>query len=604
MLMMELRQCFGEFGLTRNAQDRILALFRARGYPDLPVSSKTLMGTCRSVAHLLKKCTNGKLHYFGIAEGVRQTVTNEYLSRCSVINLDFAFDGLSPYGSVKTKVWPILCRLSATDFSHESSPFVVCVFSGTDNPEPSEFLEDFVSEAKVLQSSGLKINGIRYEVHIQKFVADYPARCRMKCVNGEGPASLVQCERCTIIGKNVDNITHFSSTEVRMSNPTLRTDLTFRQRAQPEYHTHHKKGPRPDSPFLALDLHMLYAFPIDPMHLLYLGIMRRYWEYLISVKKGKYHLTPAKTEEISEFMNNELRHQFPSDFSRRLRGLAEYKSYKATEWRRFLLYDGMLVLRKFLPRPCYKNFLLLSCAVRILSAVDLFQQEGLRSDANVMLQAFVADSQVKFGKNFLTIKMHSLVHLAKDAEMHGVLDSFSAFPFESYLGRINAAMRGHGRCIEQIVGRIREGYLLQPVPVRMRSTERPQPVLSEEVTSGDTQDKREYLQMRLPDVEISAGKMRDSIVMTQSGEVLRVSAIIHDTVQGKIYIVGYKFKHSGDFFRTPIRSSAIGIRKVWGYDSSTERQWHIEEIRCKCVLLQYNSEPKEWLCLPFLQQHC
>lgn len=39
---------------------------------------------------------------------------------------------------------------------------------------------------------------------------------------------------------------------------------------------------------------------------------------------------------------------------------------------------------------------------------------------------------------------------------HGPLDNFSAFPFESFLQRINRTIRANGKCLEQIVRRMAE----------------------------------------------------------------------------------------------------------------------------------------------------
>ncbi|KAK3926545.1 LOW QUALITY PROTEIN: Protein VAC14-like protein [Frankliniella fusca] len=592
-LVTDLRKCFGDHGITQSAQNDILALFRARGFPDLP-QSRVIMNTTRGVSHLIQSCSNGHMYYFGIAQGVRRTVTSEYLAKCTKINLDFFTDGLSPYKSVKSKVWPILCRLSATSFSYESVPFLVSVFGGKTDPIPQEFLKDFVCEAKDLETNGMKINGIRYEVYIKKFIADQPARAKLKCVNGEGPSSLVQCERCTIIGKHSDRITHFSGTEVRVSQPTLRTDKTFRQRLQPAYHKIN------DSPLLALNIDMVFSFPLDPMHILYIGVVKRYWDYLVEVKGAIYHITKKNNNrDISIY---ELKHQLPTDFSRSVRGLDCYKLFKATEWRRFLLYDGILVFKKFMPRGCYKNFLLLSCAVRILSTPECLNDRRLMLDAQRLLEIFVLDCEKKFGKNFLSIKMHCLTHIVKDVENHGPLDSFSAFPFESYLSRINKCMRAHGRCVEQIVARVREGFLLQPVPVVLRSLSRPQPALSCEVTTSASQNKREYLKAVLPSMVICAARFRDSIFKTFNGDVLRVTSIQYDSDLDEVFVVGFKFLHSGDFFHTPLRSRVVGVEKVSMVDSS-ETQCRIQDIKCKCVLMTYKSRPKEWLCITMVHDN-
>jgi len=52
--------------------------------------------------------------------------------------------------------------------------------------------------------------------------------------------------------------------------------------------------------------------------------------------------------------------------------------------------------------------------------------------------------------------VHSLSHLADDAAIHGALDKFSSFPFETYLGRIKKLVRSSNKPLAQIVRRISE----------------------------------------------------------------------------------------------------------------------------------------------------
>ncbi|KAE8738255.1 hypothetical protein FOCC_FOCC016271 [Frankliniella occidentalis] len=566
-LAKRLKECFGENGLTVKAQTEIINIFREYGFPNLPCS-RVITGSC-TVAHLIEKCgDNGQMYYFGIADGVRATVTADYLSKCRSVNLDFFVDGLSPYKSSPLQLWPILCRLSATKFSFESVPFIVAVYSGTGSPLVSDLLKSFVEEARKLESNGMEINDMRYEVVIEKFIADYPARCLLKCVNGKGARSLVQCERCTARGKTLDYITHVSSTEVRGAE--LRTDASFRAKQQEEYH-------QGDSPLLTLAIDMLYSFPIDAMHLLYLGVARRFIEFM-SIKKrcARYHINKGGMEEIHAYMEREFRKCFPCEFARRVKGLEAFRSYKATEWRRFVLYDGILVSKKFFPPGAYKLFLLLSCAVRILSSHELFTEENLRHDAHKLLMLFVGDAQEKFGKNFLVIKVHSLTHLVADCEKHGLLDSFSAFPFESYLCKINASMRRHGKCIEQIVARYMEGHLLQPVPVTMRIVDEPKPSLSSEMKCVG--NVRHYQKAVFRNMHVRVNRQGDSFVKTCNNEVLKVTAFTHDGDSDEICVVGRKFKYYEDFFRKPIRSSVVGIQQYqqecWGKvkNSTVERK--------------------------------
>jgi len=63
----------------------------------------------------------------------------------------------------------------------------------------------------------------------------------------------------------------------------------------------------------------------------------------------------------------------PQDFNRKPRNFNELHYYKATEFRRLLLYDGIVVLKDHLNENIYKHFLLLHCAIFILSSPSLVQ---------------------------------------------------------------------------------------------------------------------------------------------------------------------------------------------------------------------------------------
>lgn len=600
-----LKRCFGEYGIQAKARNTILRLLKDHGHPHLPATGFTLMGSMKSVKMFIQDVEGGEMFYSGLEKGLRETVTPEYLSKCKAIGLDMFWDGLSPYTSVKYKVWPLLCRLSATRYSKESAPFIVAIFGGKRDPLPRVFLKDFIKEAKCLEKDGLILNGVRYEVTFQKFIADYPARCRMKCVNGEGSQSRVQCERCTVIGKKRSvGGTSWTASDIRRSKPTLRTDKTFRERHQPAYHEHWQHGQREDSPFMQLSCDMVNSFCIDSMHVLYQGIMRRWWECMVHKKRQKrYRVRPSEEIKISDYMESHLKNSFPTEYARRVRGLLNYKLYKATEWRRFLLYDGILIAKEFLPDGAYRNFLLLSCAVRILSSPELINNDDLVSDAHSLLELFVRDAESKFGKEFMCMKAHTLTHLVKECQNHGTLDSFSAFPFESYLSRINRAMNAHGRCVQQIVGRIKEGHLLQPTPVKMIDHGRSHggAVLSHYVGPAKWlgSEGAEYLEASLPGMVIRADRQRDSVFKTSNNEVLKVISIMHDTSEDEVYVIGCKFRRQSNFFRYPLKSSLIGIEKVWDLQS-VKMKWRVQAIASKCVLLKINSESDEWLCLPLV----
>jgi len=137
-----------------------------------------------------------------------------------------------------------------------------------------------------------------------------------------------------------------------------RSDSSFKNREQEEHHTGR-------SSLEDLKVGMVTNFPLDPMHLVYLGVTRK---LLLAWIKGplKVRLRSRDILTVSERMV-QLRSHIPAEFSRKPRALKDILHFKATEYRLFLLYTGTVVLRGILPNNLFSNFLLLSSAIFILA---------------------------------------------------------------------------------------------------------------------------------------------------------------------------------------------------------------------------------------------
>ena len=61
-----------------------------------------------------------------------------------------------------------------------------------------------------------------------------------------------------------------------------------------------------------------------------------------------------------------------------------------------------------------------------------------------------------YGIHHLVYNVHSLIHLADECEIHGRLDEFSCFPFETYLGKLKKLVRSSNKPLAQLVRRISE----------------------------------------------------------------------------------------------------------------------------------------------------
>lgn len=107
-----------------------------------------------------------------------------------------------------------------------------------------------------------------FSFHISAVICDTPARCFIKRVKGHSGYS--GCDKCSQHGKWIGKMT-FPET-----NASLRTDRLFKERKDEEHHLGL-------SPFEGTSLGMVSQFPLDYMHLVCLGVVRR---LLFLWKKG------------------------------------------------------------------------------------------------------------------------------------------------------------------------------------------------------------------------------------------------------------------------------------------------------------------------------
>lgn len=140
-------------------------------------------------------------------------------------------------------------------------PFIVGIYHGMSKPSSiEEFLNEFGNEFCILRDEGFNWNGKKYFLRIRAITCDAPARSFIKCV--KHCTGYYGCERCTIKG-TYDNKVVFVE-----CNCERRTDHSFRNRLHPQHHIG-------VSPLERFEIDMISAFPLDYMHLVLLGVMKK-----------------------------------------------------------------------------------------------------------------------------------------------------------------------------------------------------------------------------------------------------------------------------------------------------------------------------------------
>ena len=202
-------------------------------------------------------------------------------------------------------------------------PFVIGVYAGDRKPSSAvDYLKHFVDEIKKLEEDGFELEGKKYIIQIKNSVCDAQARLYVKQV--KSCAGYSGCDKCTQSGFHIGTKMIFPEV-----NAPLRTDDSFKHKQDEEHHIG-------VNPFESLNLGMVSQFPIDYMHLVCLGVMRRLLNLLIlSVRVGR-----RKQMKISSVLTG-LQKAIPAEFAHKPRSLSELARWKATEFRQFLLYTGV-----------------------------------------------------------------------------------------------------------------------------------------------------------------------------------------------------------------------------------------------------------------------
>lgn len=225
-------------------------------------------------------------------------------------------DGLPLFGSSLVSLWPTLGMIK--EFPN-SSPFVIGVYCGS--TKPNEYLQDFVTEMKDVIRYGIEYDIHKYPVHLDAFICDAPACAYLKCIKGHSGYS--SCKRCVQKGLYLNGKVTFPEFDA-----DLRTDVTFDEFRDAAHHAD-------NSPLKELNVRFVSQFVLDYMHLVCLGIVRKM--IILWMKEPlKSRLSANLLSVISENLSV-LRQNLPRNFARKPRALSEFKLWKATEFRQFLL---------------------------------------------------------------------------------------------------------------------------------------------------------------------------------------------------------------------------------------------------------------------------
>lgn len=508
-------------------------------YEKLPSDCRTLLKT--KMSGITKTTQNGKYHHFGISAGLYYILQKNkviFSESNSIIEIDINVDGLPLTKSSKSQFWPILGSIQNLE---SNDPFVIGVFHGHSKPSSaSDLLSDFIEEYLKIKIEKFFYNNKQYEIKINKFIVDIPAKTFILCVKAHN--AYFGCTKCITEGTFINRRMSFPDL-----NSNLRNNTDFRNNIYDDYHDS-------ETPLLKLDIDVITQFPLDYMHLVCLGVMKK---LLTFWTKGNMVVRLRKVDivKINFSLKRLKKYISSSDFSRLPRTLDEVERWKATEFRQFLLYSGPIILKNRLKHSLYIHFLSLHCAIRILATPQLCIVYN--SFAKQLLKYFIDKFSFIYGAEFISHNVHNLIHLNEDVLKYGALDNFAAFKFENFMSDIKKMLKTSNNPLEQFINRINERrHYMREKTTQQKSYSlhndisiQNEPLLNDELIKSYKFIKTKYMTFGI------TLKNNHCIFKKNSNiGVARIEKIVECVVNGTVFLIIKEYKNFKNYFSSPCSS--------------------------------------------------
>ncbi|XP_036144423.1 uncharacterized protein LOC118646174 isoform X1 [Monomorium pharaonis] len=336
---------------------------------------------------------------------------------------------------------------------------------------------------------------------------------------------------------------------------------------------------------------MVSDISFDYMHLVCIGVVKKMLNFLLS---GPLNVRlPARSINSISSLLIEMRTSISVEFVRKLRELHFLSLWKATELRQFLLYTGPILLKNYINKDIYKNFLTLHVAIRLLCSPDLLHITYAES----LLKHFVQSFAILYGSQHISHNIHALIHLADDVRKFGTLDTFSAFGYENYLRKIKQFVRKAERPLQQIHNRLTEleyclSFKKEHRKIGVHETYNAGPILP-----------------GINSPQYSTFSRTDFILFIHSpnnccglndGTIVFIENIATNTAND-LCIIDRKFIGLSDLYTEPCNSSLLGIYKSEGYDNLSA--WPLTAVMMKYTKFNLCNS-KTFALLPLLHNVC
>jgi len=383
-----------------------------------------------------------------------QEAEKDFLADSNNISFMWNTDGVQVFVSSLMSMWVyylIINELPPHKRFLTENMLIAGIWCSSAKPHPNIFLQPIYNDLQTLQ------NGI-----FVKFFNDFTEHkviCKLLCGTMDSPArstflnmkshsGFYSCFMCLCKGvknKESGGVTVFPFEE------------NFPQRTLEEYCDHVKyavenrvvynkallnddqccgiKGP---TLLFYMLCNMFLSTAIDPMHCVYLGVMRQMLNLMTS---SDYSEEPFSVYDKISTINSRIKKVKVPHFVERLpQGVDKLVHWKASELRNFMFYICLLVFNGVLKPEYFDHLKLFVRGVALLNKSSV-SKDDIR-ESNNLLREFVKKFQILYGLRHMSYNLHLLLHLPSCVEQLGVLWAIGCFWFEDMNGRVLNLIHG------------------------------------------------------------------------------------------------------------------------------------------------------------------
>lgn len=632
----ELHTIFVVNGISIRGQNALLRWMReltADLVERIPVDCRTLRPP--PIPHTVRVVPPGKVVYFGIQNILNIPGIDLFHTSENEIRLTVNIDGLPLFRQTNGMgFWPILGSID------QYPVFLIGLYEGKQKPIcANDFLHDFIEEAKELRMKGVVLRDVVYRFVVEKMIMDAPAMAYVTGIKGHSGYSC--CSKCRVCGEQVTLPTGRKGVRLLDTDAALRCNLDFQLHYDytsdphtndddldcvdvdeeeqgglleaslgPDIDSHHK---HPTALVTIPGFNIIRDVPLDYMHMVLVGVVKRL--LVMWTTSSLYKMKKLQREIVSDRLIS-FRDHFPCEFQRKSESLEFLSAWKATQFRSFLLYTGIIALNGILDKKYFNHFSLLCICMRIVTCrVDrsanrssTLQQRGM--SVKQWLRKFVTDGIELYTPAFAVYNVHNIIHLADDYMRFGPVDQYSAFRYESFLGCLKRLVTGNFHPVAQVINKYSSLLLTQQfgkegnravdyveeyweVPELLYPLNEDDEIEDySEVGHPSCANKNFecYEMMRFKNFVLRTGKEADSYCVV-GGLYMKLIKILQDKTTKQIYITGRFFQQIENLFtepQLPCSSKSVGIAICSGLSLQSYMK-HIGKISEKCFALPYQS---------------